>query len=439
MLPKLSVLTLYVVFSFSLLVNCAKTQTTTTDPTLHNQCHIMVEGDVYLAFIAEQLDVWTNAIILATTNINNGGGIGSKSLQLGVITCDSNSEKLTAIDQVQKLGKDSTVVGIIGADRSSVTMGTAPTDYGVCLAAANSNIVSISHSSTHPDIKLIADDDYCYRTCASDEIQGKVHAKIIESMQCSRVLYLSDRDDSYTTALMHTVEEALSASGRDDIQFVSSPFDLTSDYVKATTEALSSGDYDCLGSSLFSVHISPILNSLAANHELSELKVLLGDAAHDTTLIDSLSLEALSRFESNNFIITKAGCSDRTAAFQDSYLTTFGEPDGYFSHSVFDAVYIFALAISASDDPYDRDAVRTTLINNDLQRGDLIDFSEWSTLKTTIQLKGEVNYVGASGDVDFLEGGDVHGNIWLSQIHDGKLIGHDTLGNCWSEQGTPVN
>jgi len=402
-------------------------------------CTVALEGDVYLASnlpslrwpVKPHLD---KAILMAATQINGGGGIGFEGSTLGIISCDTQGDIAIGVENVLALSELPLVAGIIGAARSAVTMGSTPEDNGTCKMGSSKEIVSISPGSTNDQLGLIDDDDYCYRTCASDSIQGRVQASVAETMGCTKVLYISDVDDSYTTGLMNNFIDALSPT----LEGVGKEFTMDTHTADAVLAQLRSADYNCLGSSLFTKDIAPILNRISSEPDVQSLKIIVGDGAHSNDFLNALTRTTLDFLKNGNLQATKPGCTESTHLFKSRYLAIYGNEDEEFDHSAYDATLLFATAMSILDDPTDRTGIRDLLRDGKLQTGAALDFQDWAALKAEAIKEGTVNYEGAAGAHDFEPDGDVDGNIWVGEIRDGHFTGSTTYKSCWGSDGNPL-
>ena len=402
-------------------------------------CTTALKGDVYLATNFPSLhwpvrEHFDKAVLLAASEVNEGGGIGSPGLTLGVISCDTLGDREIGVENVLGLGALPEVAAIVGAARSAVTMGDSPSNFGTCLAGADNGIVSITPGSTNDNIGNIVDDDYCYRTCAADSIQGNVQAGVAAAMGCTSVLYISDGDDSYTTGLMGNFEDAASEA----LVVEGKAYRTGGELATSVLEDLGAGTYDCLGSSLFAKDFAPIVNALAADGAFDALRLLVGDGAHSAGFLADLTPGALTFVEDGTLLGTKPGCTDATATFKERYLSHYGEEDQEFDHSAYDAAIVLATAMSMLEDPKDRTGIRDLLRDGKLQTGERINFENWSVLRDAAIAAGTVDYEGAAGPHDFEANGDVDGNIWVGEVRDGKFVGSTTYKSCWSSSGVPL-
>lgn len=110
-----------------------------------------------------------NAVILAGTHLNSAG------LQVTYAHGDSQTSLGPAVNAAKKLVEDEKVVAIIGAQSSSVTLAVAEA------VTIPNKIVLISPASTASLLTTLPSDkenDFLFRTCPSDALQGVLLGKL---------------------------------------------------------------------------------------------------------------------------------------------------------------------------------------------------------------------------------------------------------------------
>jgi hypothetical protein len=104
-----------------------------------------------------------NAAKLAIDEVNaNGGLLGS---EVSLINEDSQTSEIAGVDGANKLVKVNKVPALIGAAGSGVSLAIIDITTG-------NNVVQISPSNTGTDFTTYADNDFYFRTCPSDALQG---------------------------------------------------------------------------------------------------------------------------------------------------------------------------------------------------------------------------------------------------------------------------
>src|SRR5690625_4006801 len=108
-----------------------------------------------------------DSAMLALNQINAQGGVlGGRTLEL--VLADSQTNPVQGVAAAQRLVNVDRVPAMIGAASSGVTIPVA-TSVNI-----PNRVVQISMASTSPEITTLADDDFIFRTVASDTMQGLV-------------------------------------------------------------------------------------------------------------------------------------------------------------------------------------------------------------------------------------------------------------------------
>src|SRR5215471_10818538 len=145
-----------------------------------------------------------NGAIRATEQINAAGGPLGRKLEL--VHRDSQTDPTAGIDAAKKLVELDKVVAIVGALSSGVTIPVATS------VTIPSGIVQISPASTSPQITDLQDNDFLFRTCPSDALQGKVSGRLAKDLglQTVATIYVNN---PYGSGLSKTFSQTLSERG----------------------------------------------------------------------------------------------------------------------------------------------------------------------------------------------------------------------------------
>ena len=145
-----------------------------------------------------------NGAILATGQINAAGGPLGRKVEL--VHRDSQTDPTAGIDAAKKLVELDKVVAIVGALSSGVTIPVATS------VTIPSGIVQISPASTSPQITDLQDNDFVFRTCPSDALQGKVSGRLAKDLgwQTVATIYVNN---PYGSGLSKTFSQTLSEHG----------------------------------------------------------------------------------------------------------------------------------------------------------------------------------------------------------------------------------
>ncbi len=149
----------------------------------------------------------------AQNRINEAGGIDNLPLQVQIINDDN--DPATAKQIAQSLGKDKTVLGVVGHYASDVTLATVP------VYDAN-KLVAISPIST--SIELSDRSPYVFRTVPSDYLAARGLADyMLSSLQQQKVAVFYNSKSNYSQSLRSEFTAAVHLGGGE----VVSSFDLS--------------------------------------------------------------------------------------------------------------------------------------------------------------------------------------------------------------------
>ncbi|MBI3880513.1 MAG: ABC transporter substrate-binding protein [Verrucomicrobia bacterium] len=145
-----------------------------------------------------------NGTVLAFEELNAGGGVLGKKLQL--ISEDNQSKQGESTTVVKKLIARDKVVAILGEVASGRSLEAAE----IC---QQFKVPQVSPSSTNP--KVTQKGDYIFRVCWEDKFQGgQVLAKFaLDSLKAKRVAVLTDVGAPYSVGLANFFREGFLAGG----------------------------------------------------------------------------------------------------------------------------------------------------------------------------------------------------------------------------------
>jgi branched-chain amino acid transport system substrate-binding protein len=141
-------------------------------------------------------------VMLAIEQINAEGGVLGRKIR--VISEDDQSKADEAVNAVQKLINRDGVVAIIGevASKRSLAAGSVCQKY---------KIPMLSPASTNPEVTRTG--DYIFRTCFTDDFQGKVGGQFALRRGWKNVAILTDVNNDYSKGLAHFFRAVYGKSG----------------------------------------------------------------------------------------------------------------------------------------------------------------------------------------------------------------------------------
>ena len=162
---------------------------------------------------------------------------------LNMIVEDGATEASVGVDRARKLVDTDNVVAIVGALASGVTVNVAEA------VTIPSEVVLITPASTSPLISILDDNDYLFRTVASDATQGVVGAMLARgevvdghSVDTASIFYINS---PYGQGLADSFAAAFEARGGTILATVAHPEQPQPSYA-AELEALLAGDPDMI-------------------------------------------------------------------------------------------------------------------------------------------------------------------------------------------------
>jgi branched-chain amino acid transport system substrate-binding protein len=150
---------------------------------------------------------------------------------------------------------------------------------------------------------------------------------------------------------------------------------------------------------------------------------MAADGMFDASVIEQIGADILR----DNIFITQSASDPEVQASYDAfaaaYEATGNDPTAPYAAHGYDVSFLMALAIEKAGGT-DRAAIGAALRDVASAPGTVIRPGEWEKAKAAIAAGEDINYEGASGNVDFDEAGDVTGVFSVNTIDaDGKWQG----------------
>jgi len=350
---------------------------------------------------------------LAAKHVNDQGGL-LDGQTLTLVLADGQCDAKAAVDAGNKVVNVDQVVAVIGASCSGETSGLA---QSVTIPAG---IVSVSDSATAPSISELDDNDLVYRVAASDAYQGISLAKLALESGYNNIAVTFANDD-YNAGIAKVFEQAVKDMG--GTITASQMHEPKAQSYRSELATLSgAGDADVLA--VFAYYGSSGITIMRNSLENGLFDTFLGaDGMLDDSVIEQIGADNLK----DKVMMTRAAStteSDAYKRFADEYAATGNDPSGPYIGQGYDATFLMALAIEkagAADRSKIKDALRAVANPPGVE----ILPGEWKKAKEAIAAGEDINYVGASGAVDFDEAGDVAGVFGVSVVGDCPLYTSD--------------
>lgn len=196
-------LTITLVISFLSTMACVqKGANTSTATTTGDTIKVGVYGDL-TGQTSSFGQSTKNGIELAVEEINAGGGVNGKKIQLVIEDDQGRPEQAKTV--VSKLISQDKVQAVLGEVASTNSLAAAP-------VAQEAKIPMITPSSTNPKVTEVG--DYISRVCFIDPFQGSVMAKFAaNTLKAKTAAILGDVNSDYSKGLTQFFEEEFTKLG----------------------------------------------------------------------------------------------------------------------------------------------------------------------------------------------------------------------------------
>jgi branched-chain amino acid transport system substrate-binding protein len=344
---------------------------------------------------------------LAVEQINNAGGV-LDGRQIELIVGDTQTSPQPAVEAAQRLVSVEGVVAIVGALGSGNTMPVAQT------VSAPNQIPQISNASTAPAITTLDDDDFLFRTTPSDAYQGVAAARLAAEAGDTNVAVLYLNND-YGEGLAQAFEEAMTAAG--GTVTASQAFEPNQASYRSDLQVLANSGADAL-----------VLVAYPDDGGLTILRQALEEGLFDRFILtDGMKAEGLLTEIGGEYLegaygtAARAVESDASEVWREAFEAAYGEmPPVPYIDGAYDAAWILMLAIEKARST-DGTAIRDAIREVSSAPGEKVMPGEWEKAKELIAAGTDIDYVGAAGEHEFDENGDVSGTFEHWAILDGQI------------------
>ncbi len=348
-----------------------------------------------------------SGVELAAEEINAAGGVRGQELAIQV--GDTQTRPQAGTDAAQKLISIDGVEGIVGALSSGVTIPVAQS------VTSEEGVPQISPASTSPVITDLDDNDFMFRTVPSDAFQGRALAQIVDEKGFATVSTLYINND-YGEGLAQSFREAFEDRGG-SVAASQAYEPGNASYRGELSQAASDGAEALVLIGYPENGITILRQALEGGHFQ---EFVFTDGMKAPEIIDAIGAQYL-----NGAAGTAPQAQTDTAAaehFRQAYKASYGEvPPKPYIDTAYDATYLLALAAEQAEGT-GGDAVRDELRSVANAPGEVVLPGEWERARQLIADGKEINYQGASGDVEFDGNGDVGGSFAHWVIRDGEIV-----------------
>ena len=345
------------------------------------------------------------AVSLAFDLVKEAGGVNGKRIE-AVIGDTGTSEQL-ATDAANGLINLHNVPVIIGAASSGVTVAVAES------VTIPSGVLLVSPASASNAITALNDDDLVFRTVVSDRVQGEVAARLARTLGWDRVA-TSYINNSFGTSLSTSFSENFEALGgtvTDQVSHELAQASYASELKKATD-----GGSEALITIAYTESSYTLLREAVEGGFFD--KFMFFSASYNQDLFDELGP---ANFEGNFGLRPGSPLTPAREWFFDEFASReLGDVDTPLLSEAFDAGMLIALAIEKADSE-DSEAIRDALREVASPDGEVVGPHNLDRALELVRNGKDINYVGASGELDFDAHGDVSGTMEIWRIKDGEI------------------
>ncbi|MFW6181443.1 MAG: ABC transporter substrate-binding protein [Spirochaetota bacterium] len=347
---------------------------------------------------------------LAVKQINEAGG--PLGMRLKVVFRDSQTDPTALRDGAEKLVNVDKVPAIVGPMIRS--------DVATPVTAPN-RVVIISPSNTPTWVTTLDDDDYTFRTTASDAIQGKVLGQLAWEVgyRTAAILYIND---PYGGGLAESTKEWFEKSGGKVLGMAA--YDPGEVAYKMQLNELAKGDPDVLV--LIGYPESGVVVIRQALSAGLFDQFLFPDGMQSEQIITDVGGDHLEGMYG-----TGPGAAE-TKSYENylqAYRAEYGEkPATAYTENAYDGVAVIALAMAAAGKEALRaapgKAIRDNLrtVANSPGEEIVAGVEGFRRAFELLEQGKAINYEGAAGSIDFDEYGDTVTPILVWKIEGGEIV-----------------
>ncbi len=342
---------------------------------------------------------------LAALLINEAGGIDGRPIEM--VHRDSGTSPQIATDAASALVNVDGVEAIVGSLSSGVTLAVAES------VTIPNGAVLVSPASTSPAITNLDDNDTVFRTTVSDALQGVIAAQLANQLGYENVatLYINN---AYGEGLSNVFQENFESQGGT----VSAAVPIEGGQASYASELrqASQGGAEVLLALSYPETAGVYLREAVEGQYFDDFMFV--DGTKNQEMIDNLGADS---FEGNYGTAPGAPGTPTQETFKDLYSSKLdGDPSSLFVSEAFDAAVILALAIAeaGSEDGDDIKAAMRDIAN---APGEKVGPGDLAKALQLINEGKDIDYVGAAGDQDFDENGDVQNTIEVWKIDGGQV------------------
>ncbi len=336
-----------------------------------------------LSFIGQPFQ---NAAMLAVEEINAAGGVLGR--EVVIISEDSATDARGAVDALDKL---------INIDRVEVVAGgISSMEASASIEKIRLNeILMISPSATSATLTDANDDDFFFRTCPSDALQGATLAMLAREKGYETASLLS-RTDDYGLGLEDIFVKTFEELGGEVIRKVR--YDpKTPDFSGYITQVTERPADVIVVNALMEDGVR-IFNRKQRMGVIEDFEFLVSEGVQDQGIPQEVGFEAMAGIGGSTPYPVETG------DFPQKYKDKYGEDPVAYCANVYDNFILLALAIQHAG-KYEGPAVRDSLREVANPPGEVVN--DVTRALELVREGKDISYQGAGGEIIFDENGDI--------------------------------
>jgi ABC-type branched-subunit amino acid transport system substrate-binding protein len=373
-----------------------------------------------------------NAVKLAEKQLNEAGGVLGRHVTFK--TLDDGANLRTSVDTLLDEDHVTALLGPAGNDEALSVVNTV----------GGRKVIEISATATAPDLTLLASGHgYFFRTAPSEGLEAKVLANFAFAHASSEAgatgclrLAIVHSDDSYGDSFSQAMEAEFKTLGGEIVKQIPTAADVAPTY-QSELAAVTTPSTECL---------AMIVSDPVGDEFLREFVAML---KADPTRPRPRFIVGAQRLHTPDFIVNgRVAKNDTTsptiaegiygtspdpnpatseyADFKKSYLAQFslepGEEDLPFGVAgIYDAAILAALAIEQAGSTDDPAKIRDAMFGVSAHGSKKFGPALVGEALAAIRKQEDIDYVGASGDVDFDANGAVISDYIVWRVEDGQF------------------
>ena len=349
------------------------------------------------------------AMDLAFELVNEAGGVNGG--EISAIHRDSGTNEQIGTDSASGLVNVEGVNVLIAAHSSGVTIAIAES---VTIPAG---VLHLSVGSSSKAITVLEDNDMVFRTRVNDFVKSQALASLAQALGYKRVstTYINN---AYGASLNESFVENFERAGGEVTAAVAHELGQAS-YISELRDA-AKDDPEVLVTIAYPDSGQTLLREAAESGIYDEFMFV--DVTKNQTMFDAIGG---NHFEGDFGVSPGNPQSTAVEDFRRIYEErTGGDPNQQLIAEAFDGAMVIALAIekAGSDDPV---AVQDALRPVANPPGEIVGPGDVARALALVREGEDINYVGAAGDIDFDENGDVLSGMRVWKIEENKIVDTD--------------